>query len=134
MIPGAPGSPLCWGRRGRIRERGDSPSAPKAGGAGAGEFPRLWPLAPRRPGSATAEARTRREERETWDPTQGAALVVLGAARRGPRAPNRPAPTCPRLPALAHLEGGRLPDIAGGDAQQQEAGEARRGQQQRRQQ
>lgn len=34
----------------------------------------------------------------------------------------------------AVLEGGRLPDVAGGDAQQQEAGEARRGQQQRQQQ
>lgn len=33
-----------------------------------------------------------------------------------------------------HLEGGRLPDVAGGDAQQQEAGEAGGGQQQRWQQ
>lgn len=34
----------------------------------------------------------------------------------------------------AHLEGGRLPNVAGEDAQQQDAREARGGQQQRRQQ
>uniref|UniRef100_A0A8C2SIY7 Oxidoreductase FAD/NAD(P)-binding domain-containing protein n=1 Tax=Capra hircus TaxID=9925 RepID=A0A8C2SIY7_CAPHI len=43
---------------------------------------------------------------------------------------------CAGLPGSSsvHLEGGRLPDVAGGDAQQQEAGEAGGGQQQRRQQ
>lgn len=56
-----------------------------------------------------------------------------GAAR--PSSVQVPA-DCAGLPGSSsvHLEGGRLPDIAGGDAQQQEAGEAGGGQQQRRQQ
>lgn len=114
-----------------------------------GEFQGLRSPAPRRPGSAAAAPWTPRDRRgahgaRTPPGRARSRARVRVSGRRAGSEPPRPAPrphaqllSAPRrVPGCLsmHLERGRLPDVAGGDAQQQEASEARRGQQQRRQQ